>query len=182
MDFPMLRKRKVIAVFGSSEPIEGEPLYETAYQLGTLLADRGFDVCTGGYSGVMEAASKGAREKGGEVFGVTVGMFSARTPNRYISKHFHEKDLYQRTKRLIELGDGYIILHGKSGTVAELTFLWALHRGGKLKDKPIVLLGEFWKDLLMILKENKLIEADQLKATKIANSSAQAVEEIAKCI
>ncbi len=178
----MTRKKNAIAVFGSSEPVAGEPLYETAYELGKLLAAKGFDVCTGGYGGVMEAASKGARENGGGAIGVTVGMFSARVPNPYISEHYHESDLYQRTKKLIELSHGFIILHGKSGTLSELTFLWALHRGGKLSNKPIILLGDFWKSLLSHLKESKLIETEQLHVTKVSTSPAQAVEEIAKCL
>lgn len=178
----MSHERKIIAVFGSSEPIEGDPLYEMAQELGKLLAEKGFDVCTGGYGGVMEAASKGARESGGGAIGVTVGMFSSRTPNKYISEHHHENDLYQRTRKLIELSDGFVILHGKSGTLSELTFLWALHRGGKLNNKPIVLIGEFWKSLLDILKEHHLIEKEELLVTEVTLSPAQAVEEIAKCI
>lgn len=176
----MTPNRKTVAVFGSSEPAEGETLYETAYELGKQLAAKGFDICTGGYGGVMEAASKGAREEGGEAVGVTVGMFSERTPNPHISKHYHENDLYLRTKRLIEVSDAFIVLHGKSGTLSELTFLWALHRGGKLGNKPIVLLGDFWNSLLRNLKETNLIEAEQLQATKISSSPSQAVEEIAK--
>jgi uncharacterized protein (TIGR00730 family) len=176
----MMHDRKTVAVFGSSEPAEGDSLYETAYELGKLLAAKGFDICTGGYGGVMEAASKGAREKGGGAVGVTVGMFSARIPNPYISEHFHENDLYGRTKRLIEVSDAFIILHGKSGTLSELTFLWALHRGGELGDKPIILLGDFWKKLLSSLKEAKLIGAEQLQVTKVSPSPAQAVEEITK--
>ncbi len=176
----MTSHRKTVAVFGSSEPSEGEPLYERAYELGKQLAAMGFDICTGGYGGVMEAASKGAREKGAEAIGVTVGMFLERIPNPYISKHYHEHDLYLRTKRLIEVSDAFIVLHGKSGTLSELAFLWALHRGGKLGDKPIVLLGDFWNSLLSNLKEINLIETEQLQATKVSSSPSQAVEEIAK--
>ncbi len=175
-------KRKTIAVFGSSEPVEGDPLYQMAYEVGKLLAEKGYNVCSGGYGGVMEAASKGARERGAEAIGVTVGMFSSRTPNKYISEHYHENDLYQRTKRLIELCDGFIILHGKSGTLSELAFLWALHRGGKLNNKPIILIGNFWNSFLNILKECQLIEKEELLATKVASLPAQAVEEIAKCL
>jgi predicted Rossmann-fold nucleotide-binding protein len=44
-----------IAVFGSSEPLPGDPLYEQAYSLGRLLARDGNGIVTDGYGGVMEA-------------------------------------------------------------------------------------------------------------------------------
>ena len=176
------RKRKTIAVFGSSEPDENDPLYKTAFELGNLLAVKGFNVCTGGYGGVMEAASRGAREGGSDAIGVTVDIFEWRNPNKYISIHYNEKDLYQRTKKLIDVSDGFIILHGKSGTLSELTFLWALHRAGSLGQKPIILLGEAWNSLMKVLSENDLIEKHELAATGIAKNPREAVAEIEKSL
>ncbi len=76
-----------IAVFGSSEPLEGEPLYEQARRVGALLAAAGYRVVTGGYGGVMEGASRGAIERGGEAIGVVCGaVFPARSPNRYLTE------------------------------------------------------------------------------------------------
>ena len=67
-----------IAVFGSSEPLPGQTRYESARALGDGLARAGFGVVTGGYGGVMEAASRGAREAGGTATGVVCGLFSER--------------------------------------------------------------------------------------------------------
>ena len=53
---------RTVAVFGSSEPVEGELLYAVARDVGRELALAGYAVATGGYGGVMEAASRGARE------------------------------------------------------------------------------------------------------------------------
>ncbi len=60
-----------ITVFGGAQPKEGTPAYEEARTLGTLLAQRGHTVLTGGYMGTMEAVSRGACEAGGHVIGVT---------------------------------------------------------------------------------------------------------------
>ncbi len=175
-------EKKTVAVFGSSEPTEGDPLYQTAYELGKLCAEQGFHVCTGGYGGVMEAASKGARERGSDAIGVTVNMFDWRNPNRYVSIHYHENDLYKRTKKLIEVSDAFVILPGKSGTLSELTFLWALHRAGVLGKKPIVLLGDVWTGFMKSLADRNLIEKQEFEATKIAKNPHEAVEEIAKSL
>jgi len=52
--------QKTITIFGSSIPQHGDEQYTAAEKLGELLALRGFNVCSGGNLGVMEAVSKGA--------------------------------------------------------------------------------------------------------------------------
>ena len=49
-----------MVVFGSSTCLPDSDAYRTGEALGSLLATAGFDVVTGGYSGTMEAVSKGA--------------------------------------------------------------------------------------------------------------------------
>ena len=49
-----------VVVFGSSSCKQGSAEYAEAELLGCLLGKNGFDVVTGGYSGTMEAISKGA--------------------------------------------------------------------------------------------------------------------------
>ncbi len=170
---------RAVAVFGSSEPREGEPLYEEAREVGSLLARRGFLVVNGGYGGVMEGASRGAREAGGRSVGVTTGVFRRGPGNPYLDEEIREGDLFSRTRRLIEASRAYIILPGKSGTLAELTFLWALNRGGLLPPTRVVLLGACWEGVLAALEERKMIEQEQLRITRIARTPAEAVEIVA---
>ena len=59
----------------SSRPEDGHADYAEALELGRALAAAGFTVCTGGYGGVMEAVSRGARESGGRVLAVTSSFF-----------------------------------------------------------------------------------------------------------
>ena len=73
---------KIVTVFGSSRPREGEPDYEDARALGRALADAGFAVCSGGYAGVMAGVSRGAKEAGGKTYGVTADFFARRKPTR----------------------------------------------------------------------------------------------------
>lgn len=164
-----------IAVFGSSEPLPGEPAYERARSVGGLVASRGFPVVCGGYGGVMEAACRGAREAGGEAIGVTCACFSGRTPNAWLTRIDEEADLFTRTRRLIDLSRGFIILPGKSGTLAELAFLWALRRGGFGAGRPVVLLGDPWPAVLESLVAGRLLEQDSLADTRVAADPAQAV-------
>jgi uncharacterized protein (TIGR00730 family) len=166
-----------VAVFGSSEALPGEPLYEAARHVGALLARGGSTVVTGGYGGVMEAASRGAREAGGSAVGVVCQGWSerGRSPNAYLSECVGTADLHERTRGLIERADAYLVLPGKSGTLAELTLLWALHRAGTLGDRPIVLLGPAWTPLLRHLVAWNMLEPPQLRATRVADTPEEAV-------
>ena len=49
----------------------GDGYYDEGLRCGELLARAGFAVATGGYGGTMEAVSRGAKDAGGEVIGVT---------------------------------------------------------------------------------------------------------------
>lgn len=166
-----------VAVFGSSETEEGEPLYEEARRLGALLAASGHGVITGGYGGVMEAASRGALEAGGKTVGVTCAIFPSRVPNAYLREEIRAPDLFERTRALVESADAYVVLRGKSGTLAELSLVWALDRAGALAGRRVVLLGDAWVGLLRHLVRDGLIEPEQLRMTKAAASPEEAAAE-----
>jgi uncharacterized protein (TIGR00730 family) len=165
-----------VAVFGSSEALPGEPLYEQAQRVGGLLARGGATVLTGGYGGVMEAASRGAREAGGAAVGVVCDGWTerGRVPNAYLSACVGTADLHERTRELVDRADAYLVLPGKSGTLAELTLLWALHRAGALGDRPIVLLGTVWTPLLQHLVAWNMLEPAQLRATRVVETPEEA--------
>jgi hypothetical protein len=168
-------KNRTVGVFGSSEPLPGEPLYEQARRTGALLARAGCVVVNGGYGGVMEAASRGAREAEGHVVGVTAATFGARAPNRYLVEERREQDLFARTRRLIEGSDAFIILPGRSGTLAELTLVWALCRSRQMPDKPVALLGEVWAAFLEALQSLDFLEPRLLSLTRHTPSPEEAV-------
>lgn len=176
MKRPDRAARRTVSVFGSSEPEPGHPLYEEARRLGSLLARAGCAVLCGGYGGVMEAASRGAREAEGHVIGVTVASFGGRTPNPYLVEEHREADLYSRTRRLIEDGDAFIILPGRSGTLAELTLLWALVRAGQMPGKPVALLGPEWPRFVDTLQSLDFLEPRLLSITRCARSPEEAVQ------
>ncbi len=69
--FPVTDENKstVVTVFGSSMAPAGDELYRSAERLGRMLAERGARVASGGYGGVMEAVSRGARAAGRQARG-----------------------------------------------------------------------------------------------------------------
>jgi len=138
--------KKRITVFGSAFPKEGEKEYDTAYHLGKLLAQKGFDVNTGGYAGIMEAVSKGVTEDGGNATGVTLSYIKSK-PNEFLDKIIPCNTLFERITKLIELGDAYIVLQGGTGTLLELAAVWEYLNKNLMEPKPVACHSPMWKEI-----------------------------------
>src|SRR5258708_7157781 len=143
----MVDKKKVITVFGSSRPEEGHAEYAEAVELGKALAEAGFAVCTGGYGGVMEGVSRGAREAGGRVLAVTSSFFKPRA-NRWVDEEITMATWQERLFELVRLGDGYVACKGGTGTLVELAVVWEMLNKKAMERRPFVVLGNFWQPIL----------------------------------
>jgi uncharacterized protein (TIGR00725 family) len=142
-----------IAVFGASQSTPGDGHYESGVRCGRLLAQAGFGVATGGYSGAMEAVSRGAKDAGGHVIGVTAPtVFPDRAhPNRFLSTEIPADSLVERIGILAEGTSGSIALWGSLGTAAELLVAWNLSYVAPFASrtpKPIIAVGEPWMSLI----------------------------------
>lgn len=142
--------KKIITVFGSSLPVDGDEEYSVAYNLGCLLAKNNFDVCTGGYRGIMEAVSRGVVENGGKAVGITLSYFNYRC-NNYVTEEIKHDSLFARISALIEKGDAYIILQGGTGTLLELAAIWEFMNKNLMPVKPIACHSSMWKEIASIM-------------------------------
>jgi uncharacterized protein (TIGR00730 family) len=139
---------KIITIFGTGRAKSGDEIFDLAQRTGALLAEAGFTIANGGYGGTMLAAAKVARKSGGEVIGVTCSALSGK-PNEYISREIVTASLDERLNKLIELGAGFVVLPGGTGTLLELAMVWELKNKGFLRqDKPVIIIGDFWKELV----------------------------------
>lgn len=168
---------RTVAVFGSARPLPGSAAYEEARVLGRRLAEAGFVVINGGYSGTMEGASQGAVEAGGRAVGVTCALFDRRRPdgNAYLSEKVHTPDLLARLRVLTERADGFVVLDGGVGTMLELLLVWNLLAIGAT-NKPCVLVGANWKQVLMALDRETQIEPAHTALLRVVETPQQAVD------
>jgi uncharacterized protein (TIGR00730 family) len=143
---------KMITVFGSGRAREGDEPYAQARVLGAALASKGFGVCSGGYGGVMEAVSRGAKEAGGRTLGVTAQFFPS-LPNRWIDEEVRVNTWQDRLWELIERGRGYVACPGGTGTLVELAVVWEMLNKGAMTGKPLVVLGDFWQPVIDRVRE-----------------------------
>ncbi len=147
-----MKNNKTVVIFGSSKPSPGDIGYDEAYELGKLLASNGYKVCNGGYAGTMHGSAKGAKDAGGYTIGVTAKIFNS-PPNEYIDDEIKPKNLFGRLEKLIEIADAYVVLRGGSGTLVELSIAVELMLKGIIKQRPIVLLGEYFKPVVELIRE-----------------------------
>lgn len=139
---------KTIAVFGSSRRDEASALYREARELGGLLARAGYAVLCGGYSGSMGAVSRGAREAGGQVVGVTCAIFDPLPPNPWLTEEIKAATMLERLGIMIERSDGFVAVRGGIGTLSEVAFAWSLIQTRSQAGKPLVLLGAHWQPVV----------------------------------
>jgi uncharacterized protein (TIGR00725 family) len=146
---------KMITVFGSSRPHEGDRDYGDARSLGAELARAGFAVCSGGYGGVMEAVSRGAKEADGKTYGVTAEFFKPKA-NAWIDVEVRMKTWQERLFELVRLADGFVACKGGTGTLVELAVVWEMLNKSVISPKPFAVLGDFWVPVLDRVREVEL--------------------------
>jgi uncharacterized protein (TIGR00730 family) len=149
-------KKIIVTVFGSSRPREGDADYEEARTLGRALAKHGFSVCSGGYGGVMEAASRGAKEAGGKTTGVTADFFKNAKLNAWVDEEVRMKTWEERLFELIRRADGFVACKGGTGTLVELAVVWEMLNKSVMPGKPFAVLGDFWQPVLDRVREVEL--------------------------
>jgi uncharacterized protein (TIGR00730 family) len=151
-----MTKEKIITVFGSSRPQDGEGDYQEARLLGGALAKSGFAVCSGGYGGVMAGVSRGAKEAGGKTYGVTADFFAKAKVNQWIDVEIRKVTWQERLFELIELADGFVACKGGTGTLVELAVVWEMLNKSVMPSKPFAVLGDFWQP---IVERVRVVEA-----------------------
>lgn len=171
---------KIITIFGSSKPVEGEIEYEFARKLGYELGKVGFTICNGGYGGIMEATARGAKEAGAKTIGITVATFGG-SANKWIDEEIKARDLFERLKILIEKGDGYVVLKGGTGTLVEISLVWELMNKGLINPKPFIAV-RFWSPVIEIISEQLRYESreDAAEFIRVMNSIDEIVKYMAQ--
>ena len=168
---------KIVTIFGGSKCGEDSEEYGQALTLGRLLAERGYTICTGGYLGVREGASRGAHERGGRVLGIVMNQFKSE-PNRYLTEKVASAHFYERLQNLIERSVGFIALRGGAGTVTELSLVWNKLQTKVIEPRPLVLLGDFWLRVIQSFRENLVVSERDVALLKFVNTSEEAVRVI----
>jgi len=155
-------KIKAITIFGFADCPPESPLYREVVEVSRLLAQKGLEIVNGGGPGVMRAATEGTHEGGGIA---TVATFYPKFIENFEGKDQHNKadreiimnNYVERTMKLLELGNAYVIFNGGTGTLSEFGMAWGLAYLYFGHHKPLILYGDFWFPIMEALVSNMLI-------------------------
>lgn len=138
-----------VTVFGSARFSEDSTYYDLARRIGAGLARDGFTVMDGGGPGIMEAASRGAKEAGGRTMGCNIVLPHEQRPNPYLDHVVTFRYFFVRKVMLVKYSYAFVIMPGGMGTIDEMSEAITLIQTGKLYDFPVILVGtEYWKGFL----------------------------------
>jgi uncharacterized protein (TIGR00730 family) len=136
-------------------------------------------VVTGGGPGIMEAGNRGASEAGGPSIGLNIVLPHEQQPNAYITPklcfQFHYFAL--RKMHFLMRSVALVCFPGGFGTLDELFEVMTLTQTGKVRRRPIVLVGrEFWVKLINFdwLIETGMIAAADVQLFRLVDSAEEA--------
>ena len=152
------------------------------YSLSCAEADRLY-IATGGGPGIMEAANRGAHDRGVLNIGLNILLPHEQEPNPYISPELCFKFHYFALRKMHFLmrAKALVAFPGGFGTLDELFEILTLVQCKKAKPVPIFLFGsDYWKRLinLDVLVEEGAISPDDLKLFEYVDEPEQAWEGI----
>lgn len=154
--FELIRNTgKAVTFFGTARCNLDDEQYKEASELAGKLAKSGFTVITGGGSGVMEAANKGASEAGGRSIGLNIELPSDQKKNEHATegKKFHY--FFTRKIMLSFASEAYVFFPGGFGTMDEFFEIVTLVQTKKINKIPIIIYGkEYWEPLTGWIKSN----------------------------
>ncbi len=180
-----MNKFKNITIFGFADAHEDRPVWKDAYNTAKLLAEHGYTIVNGGGPGVMKAASLGAKEANGKVIGVSfypkdAPYFEGRDKSNPVDQEIKTTNYLERTLRLLDIGDAYVIFQGGTGTISEFGMVWGLARLYFGHHKPFILYGSFWHEILEAIAKNMYIRGEELRVYRIVDTPKEVLEEIRK--
>lgn len=175
-----------VTVFGSARTQVGNQYYELGKTIANRLVEAGFGIITGGGPGIMEAANKGAFEKGGASIGLNITLPFEQDSNKYIDsdKLIDFKYFFIRKVMFIKYSMAIVVMPGGFGTLDELFETLTLIQTMKIDKIPVILVGsEFWKGLLewvtnVMLGREKNISVSDLDLMPIIDDPEEVVKYI----
>ncbi len=151
----------IISVIGNS--FCNKDIYRIAEEVGKLIAKKGWTLITGGLGGVMEAASKGAKQAGGITIGILPG-FSKEDANRYVDIPITTGLSHARNVIIARAADALIAVSGGYGTLSEIAIALKL-------EKPVIGI-KTWGNIKGIINVNSPDEAIK-KASELIGKHLQ---------
>lgn len=177
------RVQKCVTFFGSARFDENHDYYKLAYETAYKIGKDGYAVMTGGGSGIMEAANKGAKAAGALSVGCNIRLPVEQQPNPYQDISLRFDHFFVRKVMLLKYSSAFVLLPGGFGTMDEIFETATLMQTGKICDFPVVVMGNaYWKRLGPFLDRTMLdfgtIDKKDLDYIKMTDDPQEALNII----
>jgi uncharacterized protein (TIGR00730 family) len=173
-----------VSIFGSARARPDERYYKLAEQTATELANAGFAIITGGGSGIMEAANKGAAIAGGQSIGLNIELPMEQVPNEYQNISLDFRYFFIRKVMFLKYAHGFVVFPGGYGTMDEFFESLVLIQTLRQATFPVILMcTEYWSGLVEWIKtkmlgEHKYIAPEDLDVFTMVDDVQTAVKII----
>ncbi len=177
-----------VTIFGSARTPENDKYYVQTVQLASMLAEKGYNIMSGGGPGIMEAANRGAKNNANvESIGLNIDLPFEQIANPYTTKELSFDYFFSRKVMLVKYSMAYIIMPGGFGTLDELFEALTLVQTRKLSGVKIFVIGkEFYKPLLDFIESRLLrdgmIDKVDLELIKLTDDLECVVREVQKSL
>lgn len=142
-------RERALTVFGSARSLPESAEYGLARETCRRLGKAGFTIISGGGSGVMEAANRGAQEADACSIGLNIRLPEEQRLNDYVDASYRCHYFFVRKMMFAKYACGFVIFPGGFGTLDELFESLTLVQTRTLSDFPLVLVGrDYWQPLL----------------------------------
>jgi uncharacterized protein (TIGR00730 family) len=137
-----------VTIFGSARTPRTDPMYGAAVATARRLARAGFAIITGGGPGIMEAANRGAREGKGRSIGCGIELPHEQGLNPFVDEAVNFRYFFVRKTMFVKYAEAFVIFPGGFGTLDELFEALTLIQTKKVRNFPVVMVGqEYWAGL-----------------------------------
>lgn len=175
-----------VAFLGFADAKADDWEYGQTFESAKILAKNGYVIVDGGGPGVMRAATEGAHAGGGKAIGITFypkkseGMdtFEGRDLENHFDEEIKTETYVERTLKIMEVADVYLIFNGGTGTISEFGMAWGLARLNFGHHKPLILFGSWWHEIIEAFGKNMRLRPEELKVYHIVDSPEEVLIKI----
>jgi len=172
-----------VTVFGTRSILPGSKYYDLAYDTGRILGENNFTTITGGGSGTMEAANRGAFEAGGKSVGISMANDKGWRINNFLTDTSSFNFPFVRKLIISSPSRAFVFFPGGFGTLHQLFELLTLQETGKMPITPIILVGrEYWNPMIeyfaMLFNDFRTISMVDQDLVKVVDDPKEILKNI----
>ena len=183
----LARVGAAVSIFGSARTPRDHPEYALARETAHTLGAAGFAIITGGGPGIMEAASRGARDAGALSIGLNIDLPFEVGINKFVDLPLQFHYFFTRKIMFVRYASAFVVFPGGFGTLNEMFEALTLIQTDKIRHFPVLLVGSsYWSGLIDWLRERVLAEgkisAPDLDLFELTDNPARVLEVVSGAV